>query len=402
MKEWETVRADQFCFSVTDGTHDSPKPKSEGRKLITSKHLKGHYIDFRSANWISEEDYQKVIARSAVEQWDILYSMIGTIGNIYIEKNEMIDYACKNMGIFKFNGNKDDAYWMYYYLKSPQAVAYIHSHLRGSTQSYVPLGGLREMPVPIPPIEIRNRIVAILKSIDDRIENNQQINDNLQQQLRAIFMERFTNNPALESIQQVPLSELCSVVTKGTTPTTLGKPFVDRGINFLKAESILDNHSLDKGKFAHIDEETHDMLKRSVIYAGDIVFTIAGTLGRFALIDSDILPANTNQAVAIIRADKGKISPEYLYACFIGNWHNDYYSKRVQQAVQANLSLTTIKSLPIPVLTQDEMVSYMALISPIIKMLKQNEMENERLAALRDALLPRLMSGEIDVCDIQL
>ena len=228
------------------------------------------------------------------------------------------------------------------------------------------------------------------------------VNDNLQQQLRAIFMERFTNNPALESIQQVPLSELCSVVTKGTTPTTLGKPFVDRGINFLKAESILDNHSLDKGKFAHIDEETHDMLKRSVIYAGDIVFTIAGTLGRFALIDSDILPANTNQAVAIIRADKGKISPEYLFACFIGNWHNDYYSKRVQQAVQANLSLTTIKSLPIPVLTQDEMVSYMALISPIIRMLKQNEMENERLAALRDTLLPRLMSGEVDVSNIDI
>ena len=257
-----------------------------------------------------------------------------------------------------------------------------------------------EITIPLPSLVEQQQIAGILYAIDCQINTNSKINDNLQQQLCAIFMERFTNNPALESIQQVPLSELCSVVTKGTTPTTLGKPFVDRGINFLKAESILDNHSLDKGKFAHIDEETHDMLKRSVIYAGDIVFTIAGTLGRFALIDSDILPANTNQAVAIIRADKGRISPEYLYACFIGNWHNDYYSKRVQQAVQANLSLTTIKSLPIPVLTQDEMVSYMALISPIIRMLKQNEMENERLAALRDTLLPRLMSGEVDVSNI--
>ena len=185
-------------------------------------------------------------------------------------------------------------------------------------------------------------------------------------------------------------------------PTTLGRPFVDCGINFLKAESILDNHSIDKSKLAHIDEETHEMLKRSVIHAGDIVFTIAGTLGRFALIDSDILPANTNQAVAIIRANKERILPEYLYACFVGNWHNDYYSKRVQQAVQANLSLTTIKSLPIPVLKQDEMVSYMALISPIIRMLKQNEQENERLATMRDSLLPRLMSGEIDVSGIDI
>ena len=75
---WSTVRADQFCTLITDGTHDSPKPQQSGWKLITSKHLKGHYIDFDSANWISEADYLKVISRSAVEQWDILFSMIGS------------------------------------------------------------------------------------------------------------------------------------------------------------------------------------------------------------------------------------------------------------------------------------------------------------------------------------
>lgn len=106
---------------------------------------------------------------------------------------------------------------------------------------------------------------------------------------------------------QIPLSELCHVVTKGTTPTTLGKPFVESGINFIKAESILADHSLDKSKFAFIDEETNALLKRSVIHAGDIVFTIAGTLGRFALIDDNALPANTNQAVAIIRAAAEKV-----------------------------------------------------------------------------------------------
>lgn len=176
---WNTVPAAKFCSGVTDGTHDSPKPQAEGRKLITSKHLKGHYIDFDSANWITEEDYQKVIARSAVEQWDILFSMIGTIGNIYLEKNESVDYACKNMGIFKFAGDFDKAYWMYYYLKSPQAMNYIQAHLRGSTQSYVPLGTLRTMPVPVPDAEIRRKIVGILKPLDEKIETNMKINDNL-------------------------------------------------------------------------------------------------------------------------------------------------------------------------------------------------------------------------------
>ena len=176
---WSTVRADQFCTLITDGTHDSPKPQQSGWKLITSKHLKGHYIDFDSANWISEADYLKVISRSAVEQWDILFSMIGTIGNIYLEKNPHVEYACKNMGIFKFSGNKENALWMYYYLKSPQAKAYIQTHLRGSTQAYVPLGGLREMPVPVPPQSVRNGIIAVLRPIDEKIECNNAINDNL-------------------------------------------------------------------------------------------------------------------------------------------------------------------------------------------------------------------------------
>lgn len=241
-----------------------------------------------------------------------------------------------------------------------------------------------------------------LKKLSPLLRVNRAVNDNLQQQLRSIFKAEFTDNPDLESITQIPLSELCLVVTKGTTPTTLGKPFVESGINFIKAESILDDHSIDKSKFAFIDEETNALLKRSIIHAGDVVFTIAGTLGRFALIDENVLPANTNQAVAIIRADVEKVLPEYIYTCFIGEWHTDYYAKRVQQAVQANLSLTTIKSLPIPLLDDVKMGEYLKLILPIIKSIKVNEAQNEKLAALRDNLLPKLMSGEIDVSDIQL
>lgn len=258
------------------------------------------------------------------------------------------------------------------------------------------------MKIPLPSIDIQNSIVSIIQSLNDKIELNNKINENLEQQLRTIFKAKFTDNPTLESMEKIPLSELCRVITKGTTPTTLSKPFVKSGINFIKAESILDNHSIDKSKFAFIDHDTNTLLKRSVIQAGDIVFTIAGTLGRFALIDKDVLPANTNQAVAIIRVDTKKILPEYIYTCLIGEWHHDYYSKRVQQAVQANLSLTTIKSLPVPVLSKEEMDKYMRLILPIVKAIKENEIQNGSLSVLRDTLLPRLMSGEIDVGNIQI
>ena len=296
-----------------------------------------------------------------------------------------------------------DPQFIYYLATSPwfRNVA-IKSMVGSSGRQRVQQSVLDDLVLNVPSIEEQKKISSVLCTLDQKIALNNEINDNLQQQLRTIFRAKFTDNPELERIEKKPLSELCNVVTKGTTPTTLGKSFVESGINFIKAESILDDHSIDKSKFAFIDEETNTLLKRSVIHAGDVVFTIAGTLGRFALIDDNVLPANTNQAVAIIRVDAKKILPEYIYTCFIGGWHTDYYTKRVQQAVQANLSLTTIKSLPIPVLDKGEMDEYLRLILPIIKAIKGNEAQNENLAMLRDSLLPKLMSGEIDVSNIQL
>ena len=195
---------------------------------------------------------------------------------------------------------------------------------------------------------------------------------------------------------EIPLENLCTIVTKGTTPTTLGKEFVSDGINFIKAESILSSHSIAPSKFAYIDEDTNQLLKRSIIHDKDILFTIAGTLGRFAMADRSIIPANTNQAVAIIRVNKSKINPETLFSFFIGDWHNTYYQQRVQQAVQANLSLTTIKSLPITIPGKDTMSQYEKIIYPIIQCKFINDLELRHLTEMKDILLPKLM---LENCD---
>ena len=177
--EIRTVTALDYCKFVTDGTHDSPKAKENGFKLITSKHLKRYEIDFDNANYISEDDYKKVIERSAVEQWDILFSMIGTIGNIYIETNADINYACKNMGIFQMGHDEMKAKWLYYYLQTPKAKEYFNGAARGTTQGYVPLGTLRKLPIDTVDKDTRNKIVNMLWNLDEKIKNNIRINNNL-------------------------------------------------------------------------------------------------------------------------------------------------------------------------------------------------------------------------------
>ena len=402
MAEWKECKIADLGTVIggaTPSTKDSANYENGTIAWITPKDLSiftGRYIKRGERN-ITEIGL-KSCSTQLLPPNSVLFSSRAPIGYIAISANEI----CTNQGFKSVIPNNDtDPLFLYYLLKYNKDK--IESMGSGTTFKEVSGNTMKGISVRVPKdVSAQKRISAVLGMIDDKIEENERINDNLEQQLRTIFKSEFTDNPELENITQIPLSELCHVVTKGTTPTTLGKPFVESGINFIKAESILDDHSIDKSKFAFIDGETNTLLKRSIIHAGDVVFTIAGTLGRFALIDENIIPANANQAVAIIRADVEKVLPEYIYTCFIGGWHTDYYAKRVQQAVQANLSLTTIKSLPIPLLDEAKMSEYLSLILPLIKAIKINEAQNEKLAALRDNLLPKLMSGELDVSAVEL
>ena len=348
--------------------------------------------------FITDEGYSASSAKWVPANAVIVAMYGATAARVAISKIPLTtNQACCNLII---DDSKADYRYVYYWLCSRYTE--LASLANGGAQQNLNAGQIKDFPIAFPHIDAQKKIADLLSAFDDKIEVNNEINENLLQQASTIFKHWFTDNPSLDTLEQVPLADLCLVVTKGTTPTTLGKPFVSEGINFIKAESILDNHAIDKNKFAFIDSETNDLLRRSIISSGDIVFTIAGTLGRFALIDDSVLPANTNQAVAIIRANKSKVTPEYLYSFFLGNWHNDYYTKRIQQAVQANLSLGTIKSLPIPILSDKAMPEYLGIISPIITMTKANELEITRLRTMRDALLPQLMSGQLDVSDLDL
>lgn len=268
----------------------------------------------------------------------------------------------------------------------------------------------------LPSFSEQHKIAMITKVIRDRIAQLAEQNDYLLELTKVLFAHWFKDFAPFQdeetyateigdiptSVKLVPLVELTKVITKGTTPTTLGFEYKKSGINFIKGESIGDDHSFDYGKFAHIDDEANAALKRSVIEDRDLLFTIAGTLGRFAMAEKGMIPANTNQAVGIIRADERLLTPEVLLSYFIGGWQEDYYARRVQQAVQANLSLTTLKSLPVPVLERDMRSEYEKQIVPVIHAIEANNAENRRLSELRDALLPKLMSGEIDASKVDL
>ena len=187
-------------------------------------------------------------------------------------------------------------------------------------------------------------MVDILGSIDDKIENNEKIIRKTNDFMAKLFLKF-----SLDCNDYRRLDEICSTITKGTTPTTLKKSFVDNGIPFIKVESLTDSHQVDINKTAYIDDETHKLLCRSQLQYKDLLLSIAGTIGRFALLPKTMQQANTNQAVALIRGKD--VSQEYLYALFLSGLCTEQIAAKTVQAVQANLSLSVIGSLIVPVIT---------------------------------------------------
>ena len=163
-------------IDVRDGTHDSPKQANTGFHLITSKHLKKGGIDFNSAYLISKDDYVDINKRSKVDTYDILLSMIGTVGLLYLVFDEDIKFAIKNIGLFKTSKNIEYAEFIYLLLDSDYGKSYFRSRLAGTTQSYITLGSLREMLVILPNSKIIKEFKILVQPVFKKYHlNNQQI-----------------------------------------------------------------------------------------------------------------------------------------------------------------------------------------------------------------------------------
>jgi len=172
-KGWE-IQESQSIFSVKDGTHDSPQVADVGHPLVTSRHLKDGFIDFGNTYLISEEDFQEVNKRSKVDRNDILITMIGTVGNILFVDYKQIDFAIKNVGLFKTSERPELSEYFYFYLRSNEIENYLRIRQSGTTQSYVTLKILRTIPVLLPPLSLVNKFRKRILPCLSKMANNRE------------------------------------------------------------------------------------------------------------------------------------------------------------------------------------------------------------------------------------
>ncbi len=385
---FKTIKTIDFCDDVRDGTHDSPKHLDSGRILITSKNIKGDSIDFEHVSFISEEDYNKINARSLVEKNDILYSMIGTVGLVYRVEREP-NYAIKNMGLFKIS-DEVKSKWLYYYLKSPEAIGEVTSKLGGSTQKFISLSNLRNLNVKYP--EDSNnayKIIKILDSIEEKIRLNNKTNNNLYEICNSIyhsFLDKYSN-----LIIDTKLVNIAKRVITGKTPSTKNEEFWNGNIPFI---TIPDMHNQ---VFTINTERTISKLgAKAIIPKNSISVSCIATVG---LVSITIEESQTNQQVNSI-----VINNDYdLYYLFEFLSEQTEYLKAIAGgSTTYNINKKTFENIVIPYLPEELLKKFNEQVSCLFERIKENQIENKNLEQLRDTLLPKLMNGEIDLDNVEI
>lgn len=191
------------------------------------------------------------------------------------------------------------------------------------------------------------------------------------------------------------LGEECQLITKGTTPTSIGEDFKNSGISFIKIESLTDRGEIIKDKVAYIDERTNNLLRRSQLKDHDVLVSIAGALGRISIVTDDLLPANINQALAIVRLkNKSDLITSYLFHYLkSGKIQNHIQSISVQGA-QANISLQNVNEFPIGIPSNKEQLAISSTLTDLDSLIQYTEKLIVKKRAIKHGAMQELLTGK--------
>ena len=374
---WKTIRADEFCKSVRDGTHDTPKPTETGHKLVTGKHVKNGQIDPSDAYYISEEDYEKINERSLVEQWDVLMSMIGTVGEVAVVKDHP-NYAIKNVALFKCGGSELKGKWLAYYLRSSDAQGHMSGNQKGSSQQFLSLKQLRSLPIPITDERYMQRVIDILSAYDELIENNQKQIKLLEEAAQRLYKEwfvdlRFPGHETTPIVDGVPEGWTSMAVT-----------------DFLEIKYGKDHKALEDGNVPIYGSGGVMRKVNKILHSGEsVLIPRKGSLNNILLVSGDFWTIDT----MFFSIPKRPNVAKYVYL-FLKSV--DMYAMNIGAAVPS-MTVKILDGMRVLCPVSELLELFEKVAGPYFSVIELLKKKNDSLSEARELLLPKLMSGEIEV-----
>jgi len=324
---------------------------------------------------------------------DVIISARGTVGEIATIPFPM----AFNQSCYGLRAKKEivTADFLYYLIKHNIHVLKKNTH--GSVFDTITRDTFAGIEVDIPDMDSQTKIAEILSNIDEKIEVNVRINENLLEQATALFDNALQQS---ESISFVELGSLADVkggkrLPKGVNLITKpnSHPYIRvRDLNNMIFASL-------SSDYEYVDDETQKSIARYITSAGDVLVSIVGTIGLTAIVDDTLDNANLTENCVKLTNLKG-ITPEYLLLFLRSKIGVESINKGTVGAVQLKLPIKNIQSIPVPLLMSVEMQALSDILSIMFNRISANIIETKRLSELRDVLLPKLISGELSVSDI--
>lgn len=303
---------------------------------------------------------------------------------------------------FSIDEKKINPKYVKYYCQSSDYRGWINSFNTGSTRGNINAQTLGKMPIPLISRKQQDVLVSILSSIDEKIKQNTKINNNLLEQLDALYIE-FSQ---CEQWVMTSIEDIAEKVAMGPFGSNIKvSTFVPSGVPIISGNHLR-GYFLEEPSYNYITEEHANRLKNSLVHSKDIVFTHAGNIGQVAMIpnNSEYSTYVLSQRQFYLRCDTSKVCPEYVNLFFHSKeGQHELLSYANQTGVPSIAQpATNLKKIKFPLPPMEAQREWITLVEPIIDLYQLNYQEIKRLSTLRDSLLPKLMSGELDVSNIEL
>lgn len=391
--DWPKVPIKSICCGIYDGPHATPAPSKSGAIFLGISNFANGRLDLSDIRYISENDLPKWTKRVTPQAHDIVFSYEATLNLYAIIPEDFRGCLGRRMALIRPDESKVDYRYLFYYMFSPEWRAEIEKNkVIGSTVDRIPLARFPTFPVVLPDLSVQHRIADILSAIDEKINSNQQLNDNLYTQAWTIFNELFIN------IESIPagwkMGNLVDIADylNGLAMQRYRPKDGERGLPVLKIKE------LRQGACDSSSELCSPSIKPEyIIRDGDVIFSWSGSL----LVDLWC------GGVCGLNQHLFKVTSEKYDKWFYYLWTNYHLDRFIAVAADKATTMGHIKreelsKAEVLIPSASDYAKISALIKPIIDLIIANRIENRQLVQLRDELLPKLMSGEIDVSSIQL
>ena len=386
----------EACSSISDTYREK---KNMVTLINTSDVLEGRVLNHeRVPNSNLKGQFKKTFQRD-----DILYSEIRPQNRrfAYVDFSPIDYIASTKLMVIRAKKDVVSPKYLYYFLKNTSTVAELQllAETRSGTFPQITFSEVANLTIPVPSLAVQEVIVQTMQCLEDKITCNEQINDNLQQQAAAIFRSWFVDcapfgGKAPDEWKNVTLEDITALISRGITPK-----YADDTDQIVINQKCIRNHTID---LSLARTHTPKVINEKWLRFGDLLInsTGDGTLGRAAQVWFQPKNLTVDSHVTIARPAKENL------IFYIGLWgilhEKEIESLHTGSTGQTELPRDRVKAMELRLPDNDTLDRFNALITPMATAIVANQEENNRLAALRDAILPKLMSGEIDVSAVQL